>query len=229
MGASRARQIIGAVGVVDELGSVTRVTLPVNEAQVRALNKIPEDDRAAVWERAVAEHGTTVSARQIARIAADDTPHAAIGTRRVSPEQYQCAGLSRDTIDQLRHFGIEYHGSLSRDGGATWLHSILDGDGNSRQLSARQIDTWLASLWDDAQPATAAHDERQQHQDELAATRAELDRIRSEADAVRSALVEHRHEIDKARGYGMESVRGKAVAPLLDLLDKIAGCCELRS
>jgi hypothetical protein len=52
MVASRARQLIGAAGVVRNLGSVTNVT-PSNEAQARALASLPDDEQQLVWSYAL--------------------------------------------------------------------------------------------------------------------------------------------------------------------------------
>jgi hypothetical protein len=56
MVASRARQLIGAAEVVHNLQeqSVTRVTLPTTEKQVRPLLSLPAQQRREVWEAAVA-------------------------------------------------------------------------------------------------------------------------------------------------------------------------------
>jgi hypothetical protein len=52
MVASRARQLIGAAGVVRNLESVTTVT-PNNERQARALVSLPDDEQQLVWAFAV--------------------------------------------------------------------------------------------------------------------------------------------------------------------------------
>lgn len=51
--ASRARQLILSSEIFNDLKSVTIVTLPKNEAQVRPLLRCPEELRQAAWERAV--------------------------------------------------------------------------------------------------------------------------------------------------------------------------------
>jgi hypothetical protein len=53
MGASRARQLIGAAGVVANLEGVTNVT-PTNEAQARELAALAADTQQTVWTFAVA-------------------------------------------------------------------------------------------------------------------------------------------------------------------------------
>ncbi len=57
---SRARQLIAAVKVAQDAKTedgVTRVT-PVNERTARELNRVPEEDRRAVFDQAVIEAGT---------------------------------------------------------------------------------------------------------------------------------------------------------------------------
>jgi hypothetical protein len=59
---SRAEQLITAASVANELAaSVTTVTeAPMNERQARELARLPEEQRAEVWSRAVEEHGERV-------------------------------------------------------------------------------------------------------------------------------------------------------------------------
>jgi hypothetical protein len=52
MGASRARQLIGAAGVVANLEGVTNVTLS-NESQARALASLAPESQQLVWQFAV--------------------------------------------------------------------------------------------------------------------------------------------------------------------------------
>lgn len=74
--ASRARQLIGAAEVVEQIQSVTRVTPPTNEAQARELVTVPEEQRVEVWEHAVetAAKPEKPTRKEVARAAAPHKP-----------------------------------------------------------------------------------------------------------------------------------------------------------
>lgn len=70
--ASRARQLIAAAGVTENLKSVTNVTLPVNEGQTRSLVGLQPDIQRQVWTRAVATAPEgKVTAAHVERTVAD--------------------------------------------------------------------------------------------------------------------------------------------------------------
>jgi hypothetical protein len=66
--ASRARQLIGAAAIVENLKSVTTVTLPQSERVARALAKLPAADQPTAWQAATDKaqsEGRTVRARDV--------------------------------------------------------------------------------------------------------------------------------------------------------------------
>jgi hypothetical protein len=69
--ASRARQLIGAAAIVENLKSVTTVTLPQSERVARALAKLPAADQPAAWQAATEKAQTEnhpVTARDVEEV-----------------------------------------------------------------------------------------------------------------------------------------------------------------
>lgn len=69
MTASRARQLIGAANVIDEIESVTTVT-PTRERQTRALAQLPKGERAGAWDEVVSEAGPEPTTAQVESVVA---------------------------------------------------------------------------------------------------------------------------------------------------------------
>jgi hypothetical protein len=137
MGASRARQLIGAAGVAANLQGVTNVT-PANEAQARVLARLVGDAQRAAWQLALwtAPGGSSMTAAHV-EIAA------------LSIETLQSWGVALDKITQERallidpefssilrpHDDIEYRAieeSIRGEFGClqrlvVWGHTLIDG------------------------------------------------------------------------------------------------------
>lgn len=78
--ASRARQLIGAASVMDNLKSVTVVTLPANEAQTRPLAQLPPAEQPEAWKAAnntAKQAGRTVTAADVQAEVESRKPHVA--------------------------------------------------------------------------------------------------------------------------------------------------------
>lgn len=81
IGASRARQIIGAAAVAGTIESVTAVT-PANEAQMRPLAGLPAEQQRAAWSQAVETAGGQPTAKQVEQAVQTVTPPPAVSTLR---------------------------------------------------------------------------------------------------------------------------------------------------
>jgi hypothetical protein len=70
---ARANQLIGAAEIAGDMATTVAIP-PRNERQARELARIPAEQRAGVWERAVSERGTEVTAADIRRVVVPTTP-----------------------------------------------------------------------------------------------------------------------------------------------------------
>lgn len=87
MAASRARQFIAASEIVENIKSVTIVTLPATESQARPLARLTPEEQPVVWQRAVetAPNGR-ITAAHVERVAAELHPPVAPPTLRIADD-----------------------------------------------------------------------------------------------------------------------------------------------
>jgi hypothetical protein len=144
IGASRARQIIGAAAVAGTLTSVTAVT-PANEAQLRPLAGLTPEQQRAAWQRAVEDSDGKPTAKHVEQ-----------AVREIVPPPLD------ELLLRLDAHGYTRVGTPTTRGSVTYHDFLEQGTGDELKLAEGELPYLLDQL--DAKEAKA-QERRAEYQD----------------------------------------------------------------
>lgn len=134
MSRQRASQLIGAAGVVDAVSTIVD-TVPTNEAQVRPLTKLPEEERAAAWKEAVKVSKGKPTAAVVAQVVASRLPEANDQEEEESDDEPAPKRVELSKGEQeSKTIRDEFLENLAKvcDGGVYTTDSIIEATGINR-------------------------------------------------------------------------------------------------